>query len=88
MAESGDKKVDEMEEVVRLTEDKTDVVSYWARRGVKSEAGTNISYLKRRIEYIKLEPVDLEDLKRCQDYLDRLNPIFEASMDSYLGLFS
>ena len=71
-------KIDEMRQVLVQTEGKTDLVSKWARTGVKSEAGMNIAYLKRRLDQMECELGNDSDINRALSFIDQLTPIYEA----------
>ena len=71
-------KIAEMVQVLAETEGKTDLVSTWARTGVKSEAGMNIAYLKRRLDSLYEEDDVEEQIERAEGFIKQLTPIYEA----------
>ena len=76
---NGEEQIAEFEAVIKATAGKEDIVNRWARRGVISEAGQNLSYLKRRI--IALWPnrkTQKDDIIRAVGYIRKLRPIFDA----------
>ena len=71
-------KIAEMVQVLAETEGKTDLMSKWARTGVKSEAGMNIAYLKRRLDSLYEEYDAEEQIERAEGFIKQLTPIYEA----------
>jgi len=73
-----EQKISDMNKVMVDTEGKTDLVSQWARRGVKNEAGMNIAYLKRRLDSL-YEEDDVEDqIEIAEGFIIQLTPIYEG----------
>ncbi len=72
--------IKEFQEVIRLTTDKTDIVSIWARQGVKAKASAGISYLKRRVaaQFKTRHNRKTIDIKRAIVLIRLLQPIFDA----------
>lgn len=72
-------KINQMKQVMADTEGKTDLVSQWARKGVKSEAGSNISYLQRRLNDLYADfPHDVATINNAEEYIKQLTPIFKG----------
>ena len=72
-------KIRDMKQVISDTEGKTDLVSKWARQGVKSEAGMNIAYLKRRLDTLNKD-VSLfqSDITKVENFIKQLEPIYKS----------